>query len=88
MKDMLYRGAPASPAEAERLESRVFFDLFRGPDAHEGIQSFLEKRDPRFRATWDADRPAIWPWWEGGKEELKRDEGTGEDWVGWLRSKI
>lgn len=97
MKDMLYRGAPASPAEAERLESRVFFDLFRGPDAREGIRSFLEKRDPQFRASWEADRPATWPWWQESKEEEAarkraeeeaKKEAGGAGWFGWLRSKI
>jgi enoyl-CoA hydratase/carnithine racemase len=64
MKDMLYRGAPASPEEALLLESRVFFDLFRGPDSAEGIRSFLEKREPRFEAVWERHRPTAWPWWE------------------------
>jgi enoyl-CoA hydratase/carnithine racemase len=64
MKDMVYRGAPATPEEAYLLESRVFFDLFRGRDSTEGIRSFLEKREPRFEAVWERDRPSTWPWWE------------------------
>ncbi|KAI1338755.1 enoyl-CoA hydratase/isomerase [Xylariaceae sp. FL0016] len=63
MKDLVYAGAPASPYEAFRLESQVFFDLFRGADSREGIRSFLEKREPRFEGTWEEDRPGIWPWW-------------------------
>ncbi|KAI0187106.1 enoyl-CoA hydratase [Xylaria flabelliformis] len=70
MKDMLYKGAPATPEEAFLLESRVFFDLFRGRDSVEGIRSFLEKREPRFDAVWEQDRPTAWPWW-GEKEEDK-----------------
>ncbi|KAK8122387.1 hypothetical protein PG984_011057 [Apiospora sp. TS-2023a] len=62
MRDMLYHG-PATPEEAERLESRVFFDLFRGADAREGIRSFLEKREPQFEGRWETDKPAVWPWW-------------------------
>ncbi|KAI0473656.1 enoyl-CoA hydratase/isomerase [Xylariaceae sp. FL0804] len=69
MKDMIYRGNPSSPEAAYRLESRVFFDLFRGPDSREGIRSFLEKREPAFEGVWERDRPSIWPWWEEGKEE-------------------
>ncbi|GAP84364.1 putative enoyl- hydratase [Rosellinia necatrix] len=64
MRDMLYRGAPATPEDAFLLESRVFFDLFRGRDSVEGIRSFLEKRKPVFDAVWERDRPTSWPWWE------------------------
>ncbi|KAI0454848.1 enoyl-CoA hydratase/isomerase [Xylaria acuta] len=71
MRDMLYRGAPATPEEAFLLESRVFFDLFRGRDSVEGIRSFLEKREPRFDAVWEQDRPTTWPWWE--EKEKDRD---------------
>ncbi|KAI8951899.1 enoyl-CoA hydratase/isomerase [Xylaria longipes] len=72
MRDMLYKGAPATPEEAFLLESRVFFDLFRGRDSVEGIRSFLEKREPRFDAVWEQDRPTAWPWWEEkDKDALK-----------------
>ncbi|KAI1421879.1 enoyl-CoA hydratase/isomerase [Xylaria sp. FL1777] len=64
MRDMLYKGAPATPEEAFLLESRVFFDLFRGRDSLEGIRSFLEKREPKFDGVWERDRPSSWPWWE------------------------
>ncbi|KAI1752814.1 ClpP/crotonase [Xylaria castorea] len=69
MRDMLYKGAPATPEEAFLLESRVFFDLFRGRDSVEGIRSFLEKREPRFDAVWEQDRPTAWPWWEEKDED-------------------
>ncbi|KAI1132706.1 enoyl-CoA hydratase/isomerase [Nemania abortiva] len=77
MKDMLYKGAPATPEEAFLLESRVFFDLFRGRDSVEGIKAFLEKREPKFDAVWERDRPSNWPWWE----ERARDKNA-------LKSKI
>ncbi|KAI0443234.1 ClpP/crotonase [Xylaria telfairii] len=69
MKDMLYKGAPATPEEAFLLESRVFFDLFRGRDSVEGVRSFLEKRKPRFDAVWEQDRPTTWPWWEENEKD-------------------
>lgn len=69
MKDMLYKGAPATPEEAFLLESRVFFDLFRGRDSVEGVRSFLEKRKPRFDAVWEQDRPSTWPWWEENEKD-------------------
>ncbi|KAI1812966.1 enoyl-CoA hydratase/isomerase [Poronia punctata] len=71
MKDMMYRGAPQTPEEAMLLESRVFFDLFRGRDSAEGIKSFLEKREPKFEATWEQDRPSTWPWWEAKEDAVK-----------------
>lgn len=79
MRDMLYRG-PATPEEAFALESRVFFDLFRGPDSREGIRAFLEKREPRFEGRWDHDKPTVWPWWE------KKDESGGV--LAWLKSRL
>ncbi|ETS82003.1 hypothetical protein PFICI_07005 [Pestalotiopsis fici W106-1] len=84
MKDMIYRGA-SSPEEAYQLESRVFFDLFRGSDAREGIRSFLEKREPDFRGVWDREHPAIWPWWEPkGWDVNNNTNGL----LGWLKSKL
>ncbi|KAK9777514.1 putative Enoyl-CoA hydratase [Seiridium cardinale] len=89
MKDMIYRGA-SSPEEAERLESRVFFDLFRGSDAREGIRSFLEKREPDFQGVWEREKPAVWPWWETKHEGIddRRQNGQANGVLGWLKSKI
>ncbi|KAI0109103.1 enoyl-CoA hydratase/isomerase [Nemania sp. FL0031] len=71
MKDMLYKGASATPEEAFLLESRVFFDLFRGRDSAEGVNAFLEKRAPKFDAVWEKDRPSNWPWWKEGDRDNK-----------------
>ena len=62
MKDMMFRG-PSSPEEAHLLESKVFYDLSQGRDAKEGIDSFLQKRNPDFRGTLDEDAPSVFPWW-------------------------
>jgi enoyl-CoA hydratase/carnithine racemase len=40
-------GAP-SPWDAHRLESAALMELGSGPDAAEGVASFLEKRPPQF----------------------------------------
>lgn len=32
-------------------------------DNKEGVQSFLEKRPPKFSGTMDNDAPAAYPWW-------------------------
>ncbi len=42
-------GAP-SPWAAHRAESRALVELGAGPDAAEGVASFLERRPPRFAA--------------------------------------
>lgn len=73
MRDMIYR-TPASPEEAHLNESKVIFDLFKGKDFIEGVQSFLQKRDPKLEGTVPKDAPSAWPWWEdaltGGKARL------------------
>lgn len=72
MRDMIYR-TPSSPEEAHLLESRIFYDLYNGKDSKEGVQSFLEKRPPKFESTMEKDAPSAWPWWD----ELKVD-GEGK----------
>jgi enoyl-CoA hydratase/carnithine racemase len=63
MKELIYRG-PSSPEEAHLLESKLFYDLFSGRDAKEGIASFLEKRSPEFKSSMAEDSPTFMPWWK------------------------
>jgi enoyl-CoA hydratase/carnithine racemase len=55
---MMWRmlGAP-HPMSAHRWDSRVIFARGRGPDAAEGVTSFLEKREPDFTASVANDYP-------------------------------
>jgi enoyl-CoA hydratase/carnithine racemase len=55
-------GAP-TPWEAHRLDSRAISVLGQGPDVIEGVESFLEKRPPRFAARVDdyLDVVPDWP---------------------------
>lgn len=63
MRDMIYRGG-SSPEEAHLLESKVLYDLFRGEDLAEGVKSFLEKREPKFKGTMEDNASSVYPWWE------------------------
>ncbi|TQN74036.1 Enoyl-CoA hydratase AKT3-1 [Colletotrichum shisoi] len=50
-----------SPEDAHLLESKIFFDLFSGKDSREGMESFMQKRAPRFTGTMEKDAPSAYP---------------------------
>ena len=52
------------PMEAHKLDSRSIQYMGASPDAYEGVQSFLEKRDPTFSMKVSADLPEFYPWWK------------------------
>ena len=53
------------PMEAHRADSRAMFARGSSRDAHEGITSFLEKREPQFPDRVSEDLPDLFP----GREE-------------------
>jgi enoyl-CoA hydratase/carnithine racemase len=55
----------AHPMEAHRADSRAMFARGQSADAHEGVTSFLEKREPRFSDRVSDGLPELFP----GREE-------------------
>lgn len=57
-KRLLWRSAP-SPERINRLERDLHLHLLGTADAREGVQAFLDKRDP----VWTLSPTADWPEW-------------------------
>ena len=63
-RHMLWRNLGAAhPMEAHKLDSRGVQYMGSTPDAREGVESFLEKREPRFTLKPSTDLPDYFPWW-------------------------
>lgn len=61
-RQMLYRNsAQTHPIEAHKIESLAVFYTSQ-KDGKEGVQAFLEKRDPNFTAKVSKDMPPFFPW--------------------------
>ncbi|HCB37356.1 MAG TPA: enoyl-CoA hydratase, partial [Acidimicrobiaceae bacterium] len=65
IRHMMWRMLGADhPMEAHKIDSRGIYHLGRGADAREGVESFLEKRPPRFTLKPSEDLPEFFPWWD------------------------
>ena len=62
MRDLMYRG-PDSAEGTHLLDSNVIYGLFGSKDNNEGVQSFFEKRPPKFLGKMPDDAPNVYPWW-------------------------
>ena len=57
------------PMEAHKLDSRAIVALGQSADAHEGVASFLGKRQAEFAQKPSQDMPKFYPWWRERKFE-------------------
>lgn len=65
MRQMAWRMlGPHTPMDAHRIESKAILHAGIGPDAAEGVMSFLEKRPPDFPLKPSADMPPWYPFWD------------------------
>jgi enoyl-CoA hydratase/carnithine racemase len=64
-RQLLWRmlGEPR-PMTAHRLDSRIMGEIGGGAESREGVQSFLDKRLPRFPGRVSRDMPDCYPWWQ------------------------
>jgi len=63
-RQMLWKMLGADhPMAAHELDSRLLRQMGRSADAYEGVQSFLEKRPPRFAMSPARELPEPYPWW-------------------------
>jgi enoyl-CoA hydratase/carnithine racemase len=64
-RQMLWKMLGADhPMEAHKVDSQAIYSMGRSADAYEGVQSFLEKRAPRFTMKASSEMPAFFPWWK------------------------
>lgn len=62
MRQMMYRNsAQTHPIDAHRIESLAMFYASTA-DGKEGVQAFVEKRDPVFTRRTSTDMPPFYPW--------------------------
>jgi len=67
-KALLWHGhGEKDPQSVHLVDSRCFFWMGRQKDAYEGVQSFLEKRPPKFTMKVSTDMPDFYPWWKEPK---------------------
>ncbi len=62
MKDLMWRN-PGTAEATHLLDSKILLELFDGKDKQEGIDSFLQKRQPIFKGNMVDNAPTVWPWW-------------------------
>ena len=64
-RQMLWKMLGADhPMEAHKVDSRAIYELGKGDDTKEGVNSFLEKRPPECPSKVSKDMPDFYPLWD------------------------
>jgi enoyl-CoA hydratase/carnithine racemase len=64
-KALLWHGlAEGDPQSVHLIDSRCFYWMGHQQDTREGVESFLEKRPPKFSMKVSSDMPDFYPWWK------------------------
>jgi enoyl-CoA hydratase/carnithine racemase len=67
-KALLWHGlAEGDPQSVHLIDSRCFYWMGQERDSREGVESFLEKRQPKFAMKVSTDMPDFYPWWKETK---------------------
>lgn len=67
-KALLWHGqGDGDPQSVHLIDSRCFYWMGHQKDSCEGVQSFLEKRPPKFPMRVSTDMPDFYPWWKEPK---------------------
>jgi enoyl-CoA hydratase/carnithine racemase len=67
-KGLLWHGlSEPDPQSVHLIDSRCFFWMGSQRDAYEGVESFLQKRPPKFSMKVSSDMPDFYPWWKEPK---------------------
>jgi enoyl-CoA hydratase/carnithine racemase len=67
-KALLWHGlGEGDPQSAHLIDSRCFYWMGHREDSHEGVESFLQKRPPKFPMKVSSDMPDFYPWWKEPK---------------------
>jgi enoyl-CoA hydratase/carnithine racemase len=67
-KALLWHGlAEGDPQSVHLIDSRCFYWMGQQKDSREGVESFLERRPPKFAMKVSSDMPDFYPWWKEPK---------------------
>jgi len=67
-KALLWHGlAEGDPQSVHLIDSRCFYWMGHQKDSYVGVESFLEKKPPKFTMQVSSEMPDFYPWWKEPK---------------------